>query len=42
MRLTAPGVEAPAAARYDLTNWVEGNVYQANGIPLPPFAAEAV
>lgn len=42
VRLTAPGVEAPAAARYDLTNWVEGNVYQANGIPLPPFAAEAV
>ncbi len=41
VRLTAPGLDAPCAARYALTNWVEGRVYQANGIPLPPFAVEA-
>lgn len=40
VRLCAPEVAEPLEARYDLTNWVEGNVYQANGIPLPPFAAK--
>lgn len=28
------------AVRYAYTNWTDANIYQANGIPLPPFTQE--
>lgn len=33
--------EAIAGARYAMTNWTQANVFQKNGIPLPPFVWKA-
>lgn len=37
VQLKSQQVPQPVCARYAFTNWTNGNVYQENGIPLPPF-----
>ena len=40
IRLTSQKVTAPAAVRYAYKDWVVGNVYNTEGLPLLPFKTD--
>lgn len=40
LRLSAPGVKAPAAVRYDWADFPCGNLYGPTGLPVAPFATD--
>ena len=40
LRLSAPGVSKPVAARYDWADFPCGNLYGSTGLPVAPFASD--
>lgn len=40
LRLSAPGIKAPAAVRYDWADFPCGNLYGPTGLPVAPFATD--
>lgn len=40
LRLSAPGVKAPAAVRYNWADFPCGNLYGPTGLPVAPFATD--
>ena len=40
LRLSAPGLALPVAARYAWTDWAKVRVFGENGLPLAPFVLE--
>jgi sialate O-acetylesterase len=41
IRVTSDKVKEPAAVRYGYKDWVEGEVYNTEGLPLAPFRTDA-